>query len=77
MSATQHVAERIQKELALPFNVSGREVFTTTSIGIAFKYNELSPARRHSPGMLTQLMYRAKSLGKARHEIFDPVMRGV
>lgn len=68
-----YVAERIQKELALPFNVSGHEVFTTTSIGIA-----LSTTNYHQPEDILRdadtAMYRAKSLGKARHEIFDPVM---
>ena len=32
---TTEVAERIQKELALPFDVNGHEIFTDVSTGIA------------------------------------------
>jgi len=35
IGAVIHVAERIQKELALPFNLNENEVFTSASIGIA------------------------------------------
>lgn len=73
VSDATHVAERIRRELALPFNLSGHEVFTTTSIGIA-----LSSTGYGNPENLLRnadiAMYRAKSLGKARYEIFDPVM---
>lgn len=72
-SDATHVAERIQQELALPFNLGGHEVFTTTSIGIA-----LSTTVYDQPEDLLRdadiAMYRAKALGKARYEIFDPVM---
>jgi len=34
------VADRIQKELSAPFSLSGREVFTTVSIGIALSSEE-------------------------------------
>jgi diguanylate cyclase (GGDEF)-like protein/PAS domain S-box-containing protein len=67
------VAERLQKELSLPFNICGHEVFTTVSIGIA-----LSTLGYDQPENLLRdadtAMYRAKSLGKARHEIFDLAM---
>lgn len=70
--ATQ-IAERIQKELTLPFNLSGHEVFITTSIGIA-----LSTTGYDQPEDLLRdadtVMYRAKALGKARHEVFDKAM---
>lgn len=68
------VATRVQKELALPFSLSGREVFTTASIGIA-----LSSTGYDRPEDLLQdsdtAMYRAKVLGRARHELFVPGMR--
>ena len=68
------VADRIQKELAPPFNLGGHEVFTTTSIGIA-----LSTTGCERPEDLLRdadtAMYRAKALGKARYEVFDLVMR--
>ncbi|HEY0080322.1 MAG TPA: EAL domain-containing protein [Pyrinomonadaceae bacterium] len=67
------VAERIQKELTLPFNLSGHEVFTTVSIGIAPSstgYENPEDIMRDAD----TAMYRAKSLGKARHEVFDKAM---
>jgi diguanylate cyclase (GGDEF)-like protein/PAS domain S-box-containing protein len=67
------VAERIQKELSIPFNLSGREVFTTVSLGIA----PSSTGYERAEDILRDAdtaMYRAKSLGKARHEIFDKAM---
>jgi len=67
------VADRIQKELSAPFNLSGREVFTTVSIGIA-----LSSAEYERPEDVLRdadtAMYRAKSMGKARFEMFDSGM---
>ena len=68
------VGERIQKELAKPFNLSGREVFTTASIGITVGGPEY-----HRPEELLRdadtAMYGAKATGKARHEVFDTTMR--
>ncbi|HZI20276.1 MAG TPA: EAL domain-containing protein [Pyrinomonadaceae bacterium] len=67
------VAERIQKELSVPFILSGREVFTTVSMGIA----PSSTGYERAEDILRDAdtaMYRAKSLGKARYEIFDKAM---
>ena len=67
------VAERLQNELALPFNLNGNEVFTTVSIGIALSktgYERAEDVLRDAD----TAMYRAKTLGKARHEIFDQTM---
>jgi len=69
-----HVADRIQKELSGSISLSGHDVFTTASIGIA-----LSGSEYHSPAEILQdahtAMYRAKTSGKARHEIFNVEMR--
>ena len=68
-----YVAERVQSELTVPFTLSGREVFTTVSIGIA----PGSSAYERAEDILRDAdtaMYRAKTLGKARHEIFDKAM---
>ena len=70
------VAERIQKELSAPFTLGGREVFTTVSIGIALSttgYDQPEDILRDAD----TAMYRAKSLGKARHEVFDKAMHAV
>jgi diguanylate cyclase (GGDEF)-like protein/PAS domain S-box-containing protein len=67
------VAERIQKELSAPFNLSGREVFTTVSMGIALSSQEYERPEDILRDADTA-MYRAKGLGKARHETFDTGM---
>jgi diguanylate cyclase (GGDEF)-like protein/PAS domain S-box-containing protein len=64
------VAERIQKELSSPFSLGGREVFTTVSMGIALSSKEYGRPEDILRDADTA-MYRAKSLGKARHETFD------
>ena len=72
-SDANRVAERLQKELALPFNLCGHEVFTSVSIGIALSsigYDRAEDILRDAD----TAMYSAKSLGKARHEVFDQTM---
>jgi len=60
--------------LAPPFILGGKEVFTSVSIGIA-----LSSSSYENPDDMLRdadtAMYRAKSLGKARYEVFDADMR--
>jgi diguanylate cyclase (GGDEF)-like protein len=67
------VANRVHRELSQPFEVHGQEVFTSASIGIA-----LGGASDHRPEDLLRdadtAMYRAKSLGSAKHAIFDVTM---
>jgi len=69
----RRVSERIHKELELPFTVEGHEIIITVSIGIA-----LSSIGYDKPEDILRdadiAMYRAKSLGKSRHEIFDKTM---
>jgi diguanylate cyclase (GGDEF)-like protein len=67
------VADRIQRELALPVNLKGQKVFTTASIGIALsgmEYDQPADFLRNAD----TAMYRAKMLGKARYEVFDSSM---
>lgn len=67
-------ADRLMKALAPPFILGGKEVFTSVSIGIALS----STAYEQAEDMLRDAdtaMYRAKSLGKARFEVFDADMR--
>lgn len=67
------VAERIQAELTLPFNLSGHEVFITASIGIVLSttgYERLEDLLRDAD----IAMYHAKAQGKARHQVFDRTM---
>jgi len=67
-------AERLMKSLAPPFLLAGKEVFTSISIGIALSntaYDQPEDMLRDAD----TAMYRAKSLGKARYEVFDADMR--
>ncbi|PYS89360.1 MAG: hypothetical protein DMF64_17900 [Acidobacteria bacterium] len=67
------VAERIQDLLQQPFELSGREFFATVSIGIASSWTSYQNAEDIVRDADTA-MYRAKSSGKARHELFDGAM---
>jgi len=73
ISEAIRVAERIQAQLRLPFNLGEQEVFTTVSIGIA-----LSATGYDRPEDLLRdadiAMYRAKSQGAAHYEIFNTDM---
>jgi diguanylate cyclase (GGDEF)-like protein len=64
------VADQLQQEMTFIFEKNNQEIFITTSIGIAFNQTELN----HKPEDLLRdahtAMYRAKDLGKARHEVF-------
>ncbi len=67
------VAARIQSEVTAAIMLSGREVFTTMSVGIAAgtgSYSDPEDILRDAD----TAMYRAKSLGKARHVVFDHSM---
>ena len=64
------LADFLQKEMSLPFKINQQEIFTSLSVGIAFNQRELE----HQPVDLLRdahtAMYRAKDLGKSRHEVF-------
>lgn len=66
-------AERIQQELALPFNLAGHEVFCGGSVGVALSTLEYTQSDEILRDADTA-MYRAKEHGKGRFEIFDKVM---
>jgi EAL domain-containing protein (putative c-di-GMP-specific phosphodiesterase class I) len=68
------VADRIVKELSIPFIIGGQELFPTASMGIAI-YN---PSYRTPDELLRDAdtaMYSAKALGKGRYVVFDSTMR--
>jgi diguanylate cyclase (GGDEF)-like protein len=68
------VADRLMQELALPFILNDKEIFTSVSIGIALS----NSGYLHPEEFLRDAdtaMYRAKSMGKARYEVFDADMR--
>ncbi|MBI4787490.1 MAG: EAL domain-containing protein [Chloroflexi bacterium] len=68
------VANRIHQELAQPIKIGGQEVCASASIGIALvgpAYNQPQEVLRDAD----TAMYRAKSTGKGRYEIFASDMR--
>src|ERR1700730_8948728 len=67
-------ADRLMKVLTAPFILGGREVFTSVSIGIALSNSAYEDPNDMLRDAATAL-YRAKSLGKARCEVFDADMR--
>ncbi|TAL25455.1 MAG: EAL domain-containing protein [Nitrospirae bacterium] len=67
------VAKRMLDRLGDAFVINRQQVFTTASIGIALnvsEYKEPVDLLRNAD----LAMYRAKSLGKARYEIFDETL---
>ncbi|HYV64209.1 MAG TPA: diguanylate cyclase, partial [Bryobacteraceae bacterium] len=68
------VAERIVTQFASHFDIQGRIIFATVSIGVA-----LGDSAATSNDLLRNAdtaMYYAKTRGKARYQIFDDGMRG-
>ncbi len=69
VSDTTRIADRIQAALIMPWQIDGREMSTSASIGIALTsggYDRPEDLLRDAD----TAMYRAKALGKARYEIF-------
>lgn len=67
------IASSINQQLATPFSLQSHTVFTSASIGIVevdYIYQDIAEILRDAD----LAMYRAKSLGKARHEVFHPEM---
>lgn len=69
VSDATRVATRINEELTAPFNLSGHEVFTSTSIGITISSGECTQPEDCLRDADTA-MYRAKAAGTGRYEIF-------
>ncbi len=69
----EYVAQRIQQLLQLPFYINDQEVYTSASIGIVLPNKDYK-----SPADILRdadtAMYRAKTLGKARQEVFNTSM---
>ncbi|PZV12067.1 MAG: hypothetical protein DCF20_18400 [Pseudanabaena sp.] len=68
-----HATQRIFAELQTPLTIEGREVYTTSSIGIVLGTKDYAKAS-HLLRDADIAMYRAKARGKARYEIFDTQM---
>lgn len=68
------VAERIIRALSRPFGFQGREVYTSTSVGVSIWRGRAGKAEDLLREADTA-MYQAKSEGKARYRVFDPEMQ--
>jgi len=64
------LADKLQKVMNLPFKNNNQEIFTSVSIGIAFNQPQLDHQAVDLLRDAHTAMYRAKDLGKARHEVF-------
>ena len=67
------IAGRLLRKLGEPFHIAGRDIFVTASIGIALStvgYERPEDVLRDAD----MAMYRAKTMGKARYEVFDKSM---
>jgi diguanylate cyclase (GGDEF)-like protein len=66
-------ANRLKDILSRPFNINGKQIFATVSIGVA-----VSSIGYENPDDILRdadmAMYQAKELGKARVEIYDKAM---
>jgi diguanylate cyclase (GGDEF)-like protein len=63
-------AGRVLDVFTQPFELKGREVFVSASIGIAVGGVDVDELLRNAD----LAMYRAKSRGRARYEVFEPTM---
>ncbi len=68
-----NLADRIYSQLEKPFRLEGRELFVTTSIGIAPSTNNYSQVEDFLRDA-DAAMYQAKNSGKARYTVFQPEM---
>ena len=67
------IANRVSQVLSDPFTVSGRTVFVTASIGIA--YGEPDANAGDLLRSADAAAYRAKDRGRNRYEVFDDALR--
>ncbi len=64
----------LQKEMTFTFGTNGQEIFTTISVGIALSKTECIYKPEDVLRDAHTAMYRAKDLGKSRHEVFTKGM---
>ena len=72
-AAALSIAERLRVVAAQPFDLHGREVVTSISVGIVMSADRYERAEEMVRDADTA-MYRAKELGKGRCEVFDTSM---
>ncbi len=73
IEAATELAQRILNSLQPVFLINGQEVYISASIGIAMSNPSCTVPSEYLRDTDTA-MYRAKSLGKARYQVFDATM---
>jgi diguanylate cyclase (GGDEF)-like protein len=68
------VARRLQKQMERSIVINGQEIFSATSIGIALNQPERNLLPEDLLRSADAAMYRAKSLGRGRYQVFDANM---
>jgi diguanylate cyclase (GGDEF)-like protein/PAS domain S-box-containing protein len=74
MAEAIKISSRIQEKICQQFDIDGREIFISCSIGIIFNddsYSRVGEFLRDAD----IAMYRAKAEGRSRHIVFDSEMR--
>ncbi|HEY9655616.1 MAG TPA: EAL domain-containing protein, partial [Crinalium sp.] len=70
-----HLADQLQRQMALPIQLDGQDVFSSASIGIVLGRSNSDYAPEDILRDAHTAMHRAKASGKARHEVFVTGMR--
>ncbi|HTL71645.1 MAG TPA: EAL domain-containing protein [Candidatus Eisenbacteria bacterium] len=68
------IINRIQEAMKMPFDVSGREIFSSASMGVNFGVR----SDENADDMLRDAdiaMYRAKAMGEGHYVVYDSAMR--
>jgi EAL domain-containing protein (putative c-di-GMP-specific phosphodiesterase class I) len=74
VSQAAEVAKRIKRDLIAPFEVDGHQAVVTSSIGIVMAATGSNIGEDHAEELMRRAdiaMYRSKSEGKDRHEVFS------
>jgi diguanylate cyclase (GGDEF)-like protein len=74
VSQAAEVAERIKRDLSVPFEVDGHQAVVTSSIGIVMAATGSNTDEDYAEELMRRAdiaMYRSKSEGKDRHEVFS------
>jgi diguanylate cyclase (GGDEF)-like protein len=74
VSGAIQVAHRLQQQMQRSIVINGQEIFSGTSIGIALNQPERNLLPEDLLRSADAAMYRAKSLGRGRYQVFDANM---